>query len=243
MTQFGTAYFGVRDLDHACLDLDQMAELGLDWVLLPFTHDDALWEVTTFGRLVDAAADRGIEAVISPWGGAMFGGEGVETDLTLADWIVRARETRAPILHVDEPRVSTATLSEVLAEWGDDESTWLTIQPERSGELAAEIVRRVPVIGTDAYDGSLAERVATTTAFEDATGRLDLAWVRAFRVPAGEEGEVGEAVLAMAELAPRVGIWAWKGSTGRGSLRCANPELVQASVASAIRTRGLTVAA
>jgi hypothetical protein len=242
-TRFGMAYFGVRDLDHARWDLDEMAELGLDWLLLPFTHDDALWEVSTFRRLVDAAQARGIEPVISPWGGATFGGEGVETDLSLADWIVRARDTGAPILHVDEPRVSTATLGEVLGEWGEDASTWLTIQPERGAELAPEIVARVAVLGTDAYDGTVAERIAATAGFERLTGRLDLAWVRAFRVPEGDEREVGEAVTAMATLAPLVGIWAWKGSTGRGSLRCANPDLVQASVVEAIRSAALTEAA
>jgi hypothetical protein len=38
----------------------------------------------------------------------------------------------------------------------------------------------------------------------------------------------------MAELAPRVGIWGWKGSTGRGELRSANPGGVQEAVERAI---------
>jgi hypothetical protein len=47
----------------------------------------------------------------------------------------------------------------------------------------------------------------------------------------------------MAELAPRVGIWGWKGSTGRGDLRSANPALVQDAVAAAIREARFTVVA
>jgi len=241
--RFGVAYFGVRDLDHARRDLEAMAAIGFSWVLLPFTHDDALWEVSTFRRLVEEADALGLEAVISPWGGSTFGGEGVETDLSLGDWILRGRDTGAHVLHVDEPRVSRATLEEVLDEWADDASTWLTIQPERAAELSPAVVRRVAVLGTDAYEGPLDARVAATSAFGSATGRLDLAWVRAFRVPAGEEPQVGEAVDAMAGLAPYVGIWAWKGSTGRGALRCANPELVHATVANAVSARRISAAA
>jgi hypothetical protein len=243
VVQFGIAYFGVRDLDHARRDLATIAEQGFSWVLLPFTHDDALWERRTFDDLVRAAGDLALDTVISPWGGLAFGGEGVQTDLPIAEWIRRARGTGARILHVDEPRLDPTALGEALEAWGDDAAAWLTIQPERAAELSPGVVHRVAVLGTDAYDGTVEERVEATRAFHAATGRLDLAWVRAFRIPAGEEAEVGAATLAMASLAPRVGVWAWKGSTGRGDLRSANPELVQAAVADAIRELSLTEAA
>jgi hypothetical protein len=78
------------------------------------------------------------------------------------------------------------------------------------------------------------ERVAATRAFRDQAGRLDLAWVQAFRITSGGEPAVADAVAAMAELAPLVGIWAWKGSTGRGELRSADPGRVQLAVERAI---------
>jgi hypothetical protein len=241
--RFGIAYFGVRDLDHARFDLAEIAEQGFSWVLLPFTHDDALWEAETFRDLVTSATSLGMDAVISPWGGAAFGGEGVQTDLPINEWIARARATGAAYLHVDEPRISVATMAEVLEMWADDSTAWLTMQPERASELAPGVVHRVGALGTDAYDGTTEERVRATQAFAAATGRLDLAWVRAFRVASGEEPLVGDATRAMAGLAPMVGVWGWKGSTGRGTLRSANPDLVQGCVAEAIAELTLTAAA
>jgi len=241
--QFGIAYFGVRDLDHATRDLATIAEQGFRWVLLPFTHDDALWERRTFGDLVTVAGGFGLETVISPWGGSAFGGEGVQTDLPIAEWIRRARGTGAAILHVDDPRLEPTALGEALEAWADDSAVWLTIQPERAAELSPGVVHRIAVLGTDAYDGTVEARVQATRAFAATTARLDLAWVRAFRIAAGEEAEVGEATRAMAALAPRVGVWAWKGATGRGDLRSANPDLVQAAVADAIRELSLIEAA
>ena len=101
--RFGIAYFGVRDLDHARLDLAAIAGQGFSWVLLPFTHDDAMWEAATFSDLVASVADLGMDPVISPWGGAAFGGEGVQTDLPVPDWIARARDTGASQLHAAIP--------------------------------------------------------------------------------------------------------------------------------------------
>jgi hypothetical protein len=232
---FGIAYFGVRDPDLYRADLDTMAAQGFDWVLLPFTHDDAAWESSTFRDLVASAEARGLDAVISPWGGAWFGGEGVQTELSIAEWLRRARDTGARFLHVDEPVHAPEALAEALAAWADDASVWLTIQPTRAAELDPTLTSRVAVVGTDAYDGSVDERVEATRAFGIAAGRLDLAWVRAFRIEAGRESEVGASVVALAGVATRVGVWAWKGATGRGELRSANPALVQESVAAAIR--------
>jgi hypothetical protein len=90
------------------------------------------------------------------------------------------------------------------------------------------------VVGTDAYDGSVKERIAATQAFGRRAQRLDLAWVRAFRVPRADESVVRESLVAMAGLAPRVGVWAWKGSVGRGELRCERPQHVEAAVRSGI---------
>lgn len=234
MTRFGIAYFGVRDLDHAASDLREIAAQGFDWVLFPFSHDDARWEASTFAALVSIARQLGLETVISPWGGAEFGGEGVVTDLSLEAWLERARETGADDLHVDEPKAGGRTLEQVLDLWGDDGRVWLTMQPDRAAVLARPVVERVAVLGTDAYDGDLAARVAATRGFAAATGRLDLAWVQAFRIRAGEEALVGEAVRAMATLASLVGIWGWKGSTGRGVLRSDDPSAVQEQVARAV---------
>ena len=234
--EFGCAYFGVRDPDHARADLAAMTAAGFAWVLLPFSQDDAAWEIPTFRLLVTMARELGLVPIISPWGGDDFGGEGVQTSMSTLDWIARARETGAPVLHVDEPKARGITIGQVLDAWGDDDAAWLTVEPHRAGVLDPATAGRVAVLGTDAYDGTVQDRVASTRAFAAATGRLDLAWVQAVRVPDGGEAAIGEAVLAMAELAPRVGIWAWKGSTGRGVLRSADPGAVQAAVDAAIRT-------
>jgi hypothetical protein len=233
-TQFGCAYFGVRDPDHFEGDLIEIARSGFSWVLFPFTQDDAAWERPTFRLLVATAQECGLLPVIGPWGGDEFGGEGIQGRMATLEWLARARATGAPVLHVDEPRVATVTLPQVLDAWGDDASVWLTIQPERSAALDPETVQRVAVLGTDAYDGSVARRVAATRAFGRVTGRLDLAWVGAFRVPRGREAFVGRTVTAMAALAPYVGVWGWKGSTGRGELRSARPRVVQEHVRLAI---------
>ena len=239
-TRFGISYFGVRDPDHYRADLAEIERQGFEWVLFPFTHDDALWERSTFTDLVATARDLGLTTVISPWGGSEFGGEGVQTSLPVIDWLMRAKVTGADVLHVDEPRVATTSLPDILDLWGDDARVWLTIQPNRAAELPAPIVDRVGALGTDAYDGDLAERVRTTEAFGAATGRLDLAWVQAFRIADGDEAVVGQVTRAMAALAPLVGVWGWKGSTGRGDLRSANPTLVQEAVAAAIRETRFT---
>ena len=231
---FGCAYFGVRDPDCFEADLGAMAGAGFGWVLLPFTQDDALWEVSTFALLVESARRAGLVAVISPWGGDDFGGEGVQTAMPTLEWIARAKATGARVLHVDEPRTERLTIGQVLDAWGDDGNAWLTVQPERAGILDPGIVERVAVLGTDAYEGSPEHRAATTLAFRERTGRLDLAWVQAFQIPAGGEPLVGATLRAIAALVPRVGVWAWKGSTGRGELRSADPGLVQAEVDRAI---------
>jgi hypothetical protein len=240
---FGTAYFGVRDATHYRADLAAIARQGFEWVVLPFTHDDALWEVTTFADQVAVARDLGLTTLISLWGGVEFGGEGVQGPMSLDTWLERARSTGADGLHVDEPTVQSLTLDDLLDRWGDDGTAWLTIQPNRARELRRSVTRRVAVLGTDAYEGTIDDRVAATLGFATDVGRLDLAWVQAFRILDGEEGSVGEAVGAMAALAPYVGIWGWMGSTGRGVLRSANPGLVQEVVAEAIARVGLTEAA
>jgi hypothetical protein len=232
--RFGCAYFGVRDPDYFEADLAAIARGGCSWVLFPFSHDDALWEASTFRTLVRAAERHGLEPAISPWGGDDFGGEGVQTALPTRDWLARARATGASILHVDEPKGGRLTIDEVLDAWGDDATTWLTVEPHRVGILDPVTIGRVAVLGTDAYSGTVHERVAATRAFRDQAGRLDLAWVQAFRITSGGEPAVADAVAAMAELAPLVGIWAWKGSTGRGELRSADPGRVQLAVERAI---------
>lgn len=234
VTQFGVAYFGVRDLDHARSDLAAMRTQGLSWVLLPMTQDDAVWERATFAALVAAAQAEGLDPIISLWGGDHFGGEGLAGPLSVADWVEIARDTGAPVLHIDEPRNGAQDVPAVLDMWGDDASAWLTVEPHRAGQFDAETFRRPHVVGTDAYSGTVTDRFATSEAFHTATGRLDLAWVQGFRIAAGQESLVGEAVRAMAAIAPRVGIWGWRGSTGRGALRSDRPLEVQAVVAAAI---------
>jgi hypothetical protein len=236
--RFGIAYFGVRDLDHARADLAEMRAQGFGWVLLPMTQDDAVWERRTFRSLVAAATDAGLLPVISLWGGDEFGGEGIAGPVPVPDWIAIARDTGAPVLHVDEPKNRSLGVPAVLDLWGDDATAWLTVEPHRVGLFDAETWRRPAVVGTDAYSGTVAERAAATTGFAAATGRLDLAWVQAFRIGSGDEAEVGAALLAMAELAPRVGIWGWRGSTGRGELRSDRPLEVQRAVAAAIAAVG-----
>ena len=232
--RFGCAYFGVRDLDHARADLAAMRAQGFAWVLLPMTQDDAVWERRTFAALVARSIAEDLQPVISLWGGDEFGGEGIPGPLTVPEWIAVARETGAPVLHVDEPKNRSLGVPGVLDLWGDDANAWLTVEPHRVGRFDAETYRRPAVVGTDAYAGTVEERIAATVGFRAATGRLDLAWVEAFRIRAGEEARVGEAVRAMATLAPRVGIWGWRGSTGRGDLRSDRPLEVQRAVAEAV---------
>jgi hypothetical protein len=231
-TSFGTAYFGVRDLDHAARDLDAIAAAGHDWVLLPMTQDDAVWERSTFRALVLAARAAGLEPIVSPWGGEHFGGEGIAGPLSVPEWITRVADTGALSLHIDEPKAGGTSVASILDLWA--ERIWLTIEPHRVGFVSAADAERVDVLGADAYHGDLAERVAATVAAGGALGRLDLAWVQAFRIRAGEEGLVRDAVHAMADVAPRVGIWGWKGSTGRGDLRSESPAAVASAVAEAI---------
>ena len=231
-TAFGTAYFGVRDPDHAARDLEAIAAAGHSWVLLPMTQDDAAWEVTTFRLLADRARSAGLVPIVSPWGGLDFGGEGIPGPLSVAGWLDRARDTGIEILHVDEPKAATTTIADVLDLWAGPR--WLTIEPTRVARVTPADLGQIDVVGTDAYDGDVAARVVATEAARDALGRLELAWVQAFRIRAGEEVAVGAAVEAMAALAPRVGVWAWKGSTGRGDLRSDRPEAVGAAVAAAI---------
>ncbi len=233
-TQFGMAYFGVRDLEHARTDLAAMRSQGITWVLLPMSQDDAVWERRTFAALVTAATAEGLEPVLSLWGGGHFGGEGIAGPVSIQDWVEVARDTGAPILHVDEPKNATLGVPALLDLWDDDAHAWLTVEPYRARLFDAETWRRPAVVGTDAYDGPLAERVATTRGFGADTGRLDLAWVQAFRIAAGAEEQVGDGIRAMAAVAPRVGIWGWRGSTGRGDLRSDRPLEVQRVVGEAI---------
>jgi hypothetical protein len=232
--RFGVAYFGVRDFDHARDDMADMADQGIDWVLLPMTQDDGVWETRTFRGLVDLARDAGIVPVISLWGGGEFGGEGIEGPLSVGRWVEAARATGAPILHLDEPKNRSLGVPGVLDLWGDDASAWLTIEPYRVDLFPRDAFARPAVVGTDAYTGSVDDRVQATSRFRTRTRRLDLAWVEAFRIREGTEAAVGEAVLAMASLSPNVGVWGWKGSTGRGDLRSDRPAAVQEAVAEAI---------
>jgi len=233
-TRFGIAYFGVRDLDHARADLAAMRAQGFDWVLLPMTQDDAVWERRTFAALVAGAVAEELLPVISLWGGGEFGGEGIAGPLSVPDWIRIARDTGAPVLHVDEPKNRSLGVPAVLDLWGEDGTAWLTVEPHRAGLFDAGTYRRPAVVGTDAYTGGVADRVAATQGFAAASGRLDLAWVQAFRIAAGEEGLVADGIRAMAALAPSVGVWGWRGSTGRGDLRSDRPLDVQRAVAGAI---------
>jgi hypothetical protein len=233
-TQFGVAYFGVRDLDHASLDLEAMRSDGFAWVLLPMTQDDAAHERSTFQALVARAESLGLLPIVSLWGGGEFGGEGIAGPRSVAEWVEIARDTGAPILHVDEPKNASLDAAEVLDLWGSDAGAWLTIEPDRAEVLSPGARTRPAVIGTDAYTGSIDDRVAAVLECRQELGRLDLAWVRAFRILQGEEPEVGAATEAMADLAPHVGVWGWKGSTGRGELRSARPDVVRAEVARAI---------
>jgi hypothetical protein len=229
---FGTAYFGVRDPDHARRDFEAMRRTGYDWVLLPMTQDDAVWERATFRHLVQLAEANGLEPIVSLWGGGLFGGEGNEGPLDAAGWLDRARSTGALTLHIDEPKVSPTLIDELLDRWAGP--AWLTLEPDRAALLQTVQHGRIDVVGTDAYDGSVEERIAATQAFGRRAQRLDLAWVRAFRVPRADESVVRESLVAMAGLAPRVGVWAWKGSVGRGELRCERPQHVEAAVRSGI---------
>jgi hypothetical protein len=74
--EYGTSYFGVRDVSHASADLDRFGEEGLNAVLHTFSERDQLYYEETVGDMVSASHERGFTVYVNPWGvGRTFGGE------------------------------------------------------------------------------------------------------------------------------------------------------------------------
>jgi hypothetical protein len=74
--QFGVSYFGVRNPQHVQRDLDDMARLGFDYVVMTFSENDHRFYQGSMAECVRQAQQRGLKVWIDPWGvGGIFGGE------------------------------------------------------------------------------------------------------------------------------------------------------------------------
>lgn len=74
--QFGVSYFGVRNPQHVQRDLDDMARLGFDYVVMTFSENDHRFYQGSVAECVRQAQQRGLKVWIDPWGVCgIFGGE------------------------------------------------------------------------------------------------------------------------------------------------------------------------
>jgi hypothetical protein len=74
--RFGVSYFGVRDFEHACRDLDEIAGAGFRSITHTFSEHDLRYHRGDVARLVSESKARGLETALDPWGvGGLFGGE------------------------------------------------------------------------------------------------------------------------------------------------------------------------
>lgn len=74
--RFGTSYHGSRRLVHVERDFDTMVAAGASIVVLCLTEEEAAYRPGLVGPIVAAAAARGLEPWLDPWGVlGLFGGE------------------------------------------------------------------------------------------------------------------------------------------------------------------------
>jgi hypothetical protein len=74
--KLGCSYFGNRILKHFLEDLQELLEMGCDFVVHTYSENDMVFCHAAVADLVAATKEAGLEAWIDPWGvGKVFGGE------------------------------------------------------------------------------------------------------------------------------------------------------------------------
>jgi hypothetical protein len=74
--RFGVSYFGVRNPAHFQRDLDDMAQLGFDYIVLTFSENDYRFYQGSMAECVRRTQQQGLKAYVDPWGVCgLFGGE------------------------------------------------------------------------------------------------------------------------------------------------------------------------
>ena len=74
--EFGTSYFGVRDIRHAMSDLKRFADLQLNGILHTFSERDQQYYKGTMREISLRSKELGFQVYVNPWGvGRVFGGE------------------------------------------------------------------------------------------------------------------------------------------------------------------------
>ena len=74
--QFGVSYFGVHNPQHFQRDLDDIARLGFDYIVLTFSESDQRFYQKSTAECVRRIRQQGLKAYIDPWGVCgIFGGE------------------------------------------------------------------------------------------------------------------------------------------------------------------------
>lgn len=98
-TKFGTSYFGNRARQHVRKDLEEIVQLGFNYVVHTFSENDWRYYEKSMAEIVADSKELGLEVIMDPWGvGGVFGGEAfsqlVFKDPTLSQ--VMANGNRAP---------------------------------------------------------------------------------------------------------------------------------------------------
>ncbi|NET23830.1 MAG: hypothetical protein F6K07_33090, partial [Okeania sp. SIO1H5] len=72
----GISYFGVRDVDHARKDMQEIANHGFTHVLHTLSEEDLQYHADSLREIVSISKDLGLGVYLNPWGvGRVFGGE------------------------------------------------------------------------------------------------------------------------------------------------------------------------
>lgn len=105
--QFGTSYFGVRDPEHVRLDMLQLAEQGLTFVVHTFSENDLRFYKDTMKEIIEVSKQAGLEVFLDPWGVCgIFGGEAFSAFVceTTQSWQVLNNGNRVPALCPNNPK-------------------------------------------------------------------------------------------------------------------------------------------
>jgi len=74
--EYGTSYFGVRDIRHAIADLKRFSDNQLNGILHTFSEQDQQYYAETMRKMVSRSKQLGFHVYVNPWGvGRVFGGE------------------------------------------------------------------------------------------------------------------------------------------------------------------------
>ncbi|ELY92338.1 hypothetical protein [Natrialba taiwanensis] len=177
MSEQGTSYFGVRDIEHVESDLERFHERGLNAVLHTFSERDREYYMETMADIVSASHDRDMRVYVNPWAvGRVFGGEALSEFIGrhpescqvlstgeripaacfndtrfrtyMREWATDAAEIGADVLFWDEPHW-------YIPEWFDDElpeGAW-TCRCETCQELYEDDYgEEMPAVRTDRID-------------------------------------------------------------------------------------------